>query len=332
MSRLILILGDQLSPDIAALAEADRDRDIVVMAEVVDEAGYVRHHPKKIAFLFSAMRKFALSLEADGWTVAYTRLDDPDNTGSIPGELRRRAEQHGTSELWYTEPGEWRLIEVLEDYSDTISTPCRRFADTRFLSAHKDFEDWAEGRKALRMEYFYRDMRRKTGLLMDGDDPVGGKWNFDHDNRKPPPDSIDFGGPMRFSPDETVEEVLTLVRDAFPDNFGVAAPDFWFATDTGQARRALTHFVKNALPNFGDYQDAMLSGERFLYHSVLSIYLNAGLLDPMEVCEAAEEAYAERRCADQRGRGLHPPDHRLARIHARHLLPAKAPTTRAATR
>ncbi len=292
MSRLILILGDQLSPDIAALAGADRDADVVVMAEVMDEASYVRHHPKKIAFLFSAMRKFAAKLESDGWTVAYTRLDDGDNSGSIPGELRRRAEEHGTEEFWYTEPGEWRLIEALRDYSDTISTPSRCFADTRFIASHKEFEDWAEGRKSLRMEYFYRDMRRKTGLLMDGGEPAGGAWNYDEDNRKPPPDGVEYGGPMRFTPDATVEEVLALVRDRFADNFG-SLDDFWFATNRGQARRALTHFVKNALPKFGPYQDAMMQGDRFLYHSVLSIYINAGLLDPMEVCRAVETAYKD---------------------------------------
>ncbi len=292
MSRLILVLGDQLSPDIAALAEGDRDKDVVVMAEVMDEASYVRHHPKKIAFLFAAMRKFAASLESDGWTVAYTRLGDSDNSGSIPGELRRRAEQHGTEELWYTEPGEWRLIEALRDYADTISTPAKCFADGRFLASHKEFEDWAEGRKSLRMEYFYREMRRNTGLLMDGDDPAGGEWNFDAENRKPPPDGIDFGGPMRFTPDDTVEEVLALVGDRFGGNFG-SLDDFWFATDRGQARRALTHFIKHALPDFGAYQDAMLSDERFLYHSVLSVYINAGLLSPREVCEAAARAYAD---------------------------------------
>jgi deoxyribodipyrimidine photolyase-related protein len=287
VSRLILVLGDQLSPDISSLQEADRDRDLVVMAEVMDEASYVRHHPKKIAFLFAAMRKFAAALEADGWRVAYTRLDDPENTGSIPGELARRAEAHGAQETLVTEPGEWRLIDLL---SDGCPTKVRQLSDTRFLASHAEFDAWAEGRKVLRMEYFYREMRRKTGLLMDGADPAGGKWNFDHDNRKPAPDEIDFGGPMRFTPDATVAEVLDLVEARFPSNFGRLRP-FWFATDRGEARRALAHFIRYALPAFGDYQDAMLTGNRFLYHSVLSMYLNAGLLDVLEVCEAAERAY-----------------------------------------
>jgi deoxyribodipyrimidine photolyase-related protein len=286
VSRLVLILGDQLSEDISALREADREADVIVMAEVMDEASYVPHHPKKIAFLFAAMRKFAAALEAIGWTVRYTRLDDPDNTGSIPGELLRAAEATGAAEVLATEPGEFRLIAALDD----CPIPVHQFPDDRFLCSHAEFEAWAEGRKELRMEWFYREMRRKTGLLMDGDKPEGGKWNYDHDNRKPAPDDITFGGPMEFTPDETVEEVLALVEARFGENFGTLRP-FWFATDRGQARRALAHFIDGALPKFGDYQDAMLDGDRFLYHAVISMYVNAGLLGWREVCEAAVVAY-----------------------------------------
>ncbi|WP_208351561.1 cryptochrome/photolyase family protein [Pseudaestuariivita rosea] len=285
VTRLVLVLGDQLSTDIAALREADKS-DVVVMAEVMDEASYVRHHPKKIAFLFAAMRKFADRLRDDGWQVAYSRLDDDNNSQSIPGELLRRADEYDAKEVLATEPGEWRLISALED----MPIPVHQFQDTRFIASHKEFEDWADGRKQLRMEYFYRDMRRKTGLLMDGDKPEGGKWNYDHDNRKPAPDEVDFGGPMQFTPDNTVEQVLDLVEARFGNSFGDLRP-FWFATDQGQARRQLTHFIKNALPKFGDFQDAMMNDNRFLYHGLISFYLNAGLLDPLEVCRAAEEAY-----------------------------------------
>lgn len=286
MSRLILILGDQLSPNIAALQEADKTTDIIVMAEVADEAGYVPHHPKKIAFLFAAMRKFASQLAEDGWNVAYSKLDDPENTGSIPGELIRRAEEHSAREVLTTEPGEWRLIETLAE----CPIPVRQFEDTRFIATHAEFEAWAEGRKELRMEWFYRDMRRKTGLMMDGDKPAGEKWNYDHDNRKAAPGEITFSGPMQFTPDETVEAVLDLVEARFGGNFGELRP-FWFATDSAQARQALAHWIKGGLAKFGDYQDAMLTDERFLYHSIISMYLNAGLLDPLEVCRAVEKAW-----------------------------------------
>jgi len=236
--RLILVLGDQLSDSLSALQEADKDVDVVVMAEVATEARYVPHHPKKIAFLFSAMRKFAARLAGDGWQVAYTRLDDPENTGSIPGELLRRAEAFGASDVIATEPGEWRLIEALNDGPLKIT----QLQDTRFIASHAEFEAWAEGRKELRMEWFYRDMRRKTGLLMEGEKPVEGKWNFDHDNRKSAPKSINYTGPMEFTPDETVQEVLDLVEAQFGDNFGDLHP-FWFATDAEQAQRQLTRWM-----------------------------------------------------------------------------------------
>ncbi|MGI3183827.1 cryptochrome/photolyase family protein [Nioella aestuarii] len=284
--RLVLVLGDQLTPTVAALRKADKTRDVVVMAEVADEAGYVPHHPKKIAFLFAAMRKFAGRLQDEGWRVAYTRLDDPENAGSIGGELLRRAEEFGASEVIATEPGEWRLIEALRDHPLTVHL----LEDDRFLCAHSEFETWAKGRKALRMEFFYREMRRKTGLLMDGDQPEGGQWNFDHDNRKGPPKGLAGPMPSRFDPDPVTEEVLALVEQRFGQNFGDLRP-FWFATDPDQANHALDDFIDQALPRFGDYQDAMVSGQDFLFHSVLSVYINAGLLDPLEVCRRAEAAY-----------------------------------------
>ena len=275
VGRLVLVLGDQLTETLSALAQADKARDTVVMAEVADEAAYVRHHPKKIALIFAAMRKFAHALEQDGWTVAYTQLDDTDNAGSIVGELLRRAAQTGASEVLATEPGEWRLIDKLK----YAPLKVHLLPDDRFLATHAEFEAWAEGRKALRMEYFYREMRRKTGLLMEGDQPAGGKWNFTVD------------GPLRFDPDATTREVLELVQARFGDNFGALEP-FWFATTRAEALQALDHFIANALPRFGDYQDAMLNENEFLYHAILSPYLNIGLLNVTEICEAAADAYA----------------------------------------
>jgi len=288
VTRLVLVLGDQLTESLSALREADRDTDTVVMAEVMAEASYVAHHPKKIAFLFAAMRKFAAGLQGQGWSVCYTRLDDAENTNSIPGELIRRASETGAQEVLATEPGEFRLIAALEE----CPVPVHLFPDDRFLCSHAEFEAWAEGRKELRMEWFYREMRRKTGLLMEGDTPAGGKWNYDPDNRKPAPDQVTHKGPIHFTPDDAVEQVLDLVADRFGANFGTLRP-FHFATDQAQARRALRHFVAHALPRFGDFQDAMLDDNRFLYHAVISMYLNAGLLDWREICEAAEAAYRD---------------------------------------
>ena len=288
MVNLILVLGDQLTPTVAALSEADRENDVVVMAEVASETDYVPHHPKKIALIFAAMRKFAQSLEDDGWQVAYTRFDDPDNAGSICGELLRRAEEFGAKEVIATEPGEWRLIQELED----LPLPVHLFEDKRFIASHKMFEEWADGRKALRMEYFYREMRRKTGLLLDGDDPEGGKWNYDSDNRKGVPSEVDFSGPQAFDPDPVTEEVLDLVREKFADNFGDLDP-FWFATDRKGAEQQLEHWITGGLPKFGDYQDAMSVSHKFLWHSLISMYLNIGLLDPLDICKRAEQAYRD---------------------------------------
>jgi deoxyribodipyrimidine photolyase-related protein len=287
VGRLVLVLGDQLTETLSALAQADKARDTVVMAEVADEAAYVRHHPKKIALIFAAMRKFAHALEQDGWKVVYTQLDDTDNAGSIVGELLRRAAQTRASEVLATEPGEWRLIDKLK----YAPLKVHLLPDDRFLATHAEFEAWAEGRKALRMEYFYREMRRKTGLLMEGDQPAGGKWNFDHDNRKAAPEDVTVDGPLRFDPDATTREVLELVEARFGDNFGALEP-FWFATTRAEALQALDHFIAHALPRFGDYQDAMLNGNEFLYHAILSPYLNIGLLNVTEICEAAADAYA----------------------------------------
>ncbi len=290
MVTLVLVLGDQLSPNLAGLRAADKAKAVVVMSEVMAEATYAPHHPKKIAFCFSAMRKFAASLTAAGWRVAYTRLDDPENAGSIVGELVRRAAEFDATAVIATEPGEWRLIEALQD----CPVPLTMLEDTRFLCSHKRFEGWAADRKSLRMEYFYREMRRDTGLLMDGDDPAGGQWNYDHDNRKPAPLEVTYSGPVMFEPDPVTAEVLDLVERCFPDNFGDLRP-FWFPTDAAQARAHFDHWLALGLPKFGDFQDAMLQGRPFLYHAIIGMALNAGLLDPLEVCQAVEKEWKEGR-------------------------------------
>lgn len=287
MVRLVLVLGDQLSPRVAALRAADKSRDVVVMAEVAGEATYVRHHPKKIALVLAAMRNFAKELVAQGWSVAYTPLDDPNSTGSIVGELERRAAEYGAKEVLCTRPGEWRLITSLT-HSQLDTTVLE---DDRFIASHAEFDCWAKGRKQLRMEYFYREMRRKTGLLMDGDTPEGGKWNYDHDNRKPPRADLFAPAPKAFPLCPTTSEVLDLVEARFPDHFGTLRPFAW-ATTADQAEQALDHFIETALPRFGDFQDAMLTDNRFLYHAVISAYLNIGLLDPLQICRKVEAAYS----------------------------------------
>ncbi len=284
--RLILVLGDQLTMDAGALARADAERDTVVMAEVADETGYVPHHPQKIVLVLSAMRKFAAALREKGWQVAYTRLDDTDNTGSITGELIRRAEETGARSVIATQPGEWRLREAL----DGLPLPVTVLPDDRFLCPPAVFRDWAKGRKVMRMEHFYRLMRRRTGYLMEGEDPVGGKWNYDHDNRKPAQDDLLREKPMQHEPDDVVAEVMDLVSRRFADHFG-AVGGFNFATTRRGALAVLRHFVKYHLADFGPYQDAMLTRDPFLHHALIAPYLNLGLLTPAEVCDAVQEAF-----------------------------------------
>jgi deoxyribodipyrimidine photolyase-related protein len=283
--RLVLVLGDQLTPDVAALKAADRTRDVVVMAEVLGEGTSVPHHPQKIALILAAMRKFAASLRDAGWRVAYSRLDDPENSQSLSGELLRRASEIGASEVLATKPGEWRVLRDLE----VLPVPVRVLEDDRFLCSEAEFAAWAGGRKQLRMEWFYREMRRKTGLLMEGDQPAGGQWNFDHDNRKAAKADLLRPRPRDFAPDAVVVEVLGLVEARFP-HFGRLRPFRWATGRTG-ALAALAEFVEDRLPRFGDEQDAMLEGEAFLSHAVISPYLNIGLLSPMEVCRAVEAAW-----------------------------------------
>ena len=292
--RLILVLGDQLSGTLSSLRRGVKGRDVILMAEVWDETQYVKHHKKKIAFLFSAMRHFAATLEADGWSVDYVRLTDEGNRGSFTGEVARAIKRHAPERVIVTEPGEWRVLQMMEGWEEDFGVPVEILPDDRFLASHHEFQDWAKGRKQLRMEYFYRDMRRKTGLLMDGDAPEDGKWNYDAENRKPARRDLFMPSPKRFEPDETTREVLDLVADQFSEHFGDLEP-FWFAVTADEAEGALAHFLEEALPHFGDYQDAMLKDERFLYHSILGLYINAGFLDPLEVCRRVEAEYEKGR-------------------------------------
>ncbi len=260
------------------------------MAEVADETAYVPHHKQKIALILSAMRHFAAELEARGFTVDYVGLDDPANTGSFTGELERAVHRRRPDEIVATEPGEWRVLHAMRGWEERLGVPVRVLDDDRFYASRARFQLWAEGRKSFRMEFFYREMRRETGLLMVDEEPAGGQWNFDHDNRRSLPPGLDPPPRARFEPDAVTREVLELVARRFPDNFGDLEPFGWGVT-RGQALEALDHFMADCLPLFGDFQDAMKTGEPFLFHAVISPYLNMGLLTAREVCRRAEEEW-----------------------------------------
>ena len=287
---LRLVLGDQLARGITSLADLDPARDVVLMAEVMDEVTYVKHHKRKVAFLFSAMRHFADSLRAEGITVDYVRLDDPDNSGSFGGEVARAAARHDLQHLVVTEPGEYRVLATMRDWQDQLDVAVEIRGDDRFMCTLERFADWASGRKQLRMDFFYREMRRDHDVLMEDGAPVGGKWNYDADNRQPPDLSLAVPPPLSFAPDAITDEVLALVETRCADHFG-ALQDFGFAVTRDQALQVLDHFITHRLPLFGTYQDAMIEGEPWMYHSHIGFYLNAGLLLPGEAVRAAEAAW-----------------------------------------
>lgn len=289
MPALRLVLGDQLSASIASLADYS-DGDLILMAEVAEETSYVPHHAKKIAFIFSAMRHFASSLEGGEKSVRYVRFDDPENTGALKSEVARALETQAFDKVIITSPGEYRLKTDMERWSDAFDLPVQIRRDDRFICSLDRFDAWADGRKRLTMEYFYREMRRETGILMDGDKPVGGQWNFDQDNRKSLPADVSLPERAWVEPDAMTRQVMDLVAEQFPDQFGDLEP-FGYAVTADGADAQLDWFLQNGLPGFGDYQDAMKQGHAFLFHSVISLYLNAGLLDPLTVCRKAEAAY-----------------------------------------
>lgn len=286
-----LILGDQLSRNISSLQDIDPGRDLVLMVEVWGEVTSVRHHKQKIILFLSAMRHFAALLRAEGINVDYIYLDQEDNTGSFSGEIMRALERHSVERLVVTEPGEWRVEELIKEWPAALDITVEVRDDSRFLCSRTEFALWAAGRKALRMEHFYRFMRRRTGLLMNGRDPEGGRWNYDSLNRSALPRKLTIAPRRRFQPDTTTNEVINLVSRLFADNFGDLETFRWAVTRTG-ALEALHDFIKHGLPRFGAYQDAMKSGKDFLFHSVLSPYLNLGLLEPQEVCASVVQAYS----------------------------------------
>ena len=290
MTVLVPILGDQLSHRIASLQGCDKADTVVLMMEVAEEATHVRHHKAKIALIFSAMRHFAAELRAAGWQVDYVRLDDPDNANSFTGEIIRAAERHAPRLIRVVEPGDWRVEQAMLDWQTFTPCPVEILPDSRFLCSRDEFAGWAAGRKELRMEFFYREMRRRTGLLMDGKNPVGGKWNYDAENRAGPPPGL-VGPPLpRFAQDAITAEVIALVGQRFADHFGSLERFNWPVT-AAEAEKAASAFLAERLPTFGQWQDAMVRGQDFLFHAVLSPAINLGLLDPLDLCHRAEAEY-----------------------------------------
>ena len=262
------------------------------MCEAWNEATYVKHHNKKIAFLFSSMRHFPKELKGSGYKILYTKLEDEQNIGFFKSEIARALKQQKVEHIVVTHPGEYRVLEDIKGWATNFKISVEIRTDDRFLCSPEDFALWAKGRKQLRMEYFYREMRKKYNVLMKDNEPMGGEWNYDSKNRKPPKDNLNIPEPYCNGIDEITREVMSLVAGHFPDHFGDLEP-FYFAVTRQQALQTLNLFIEERLPNFGDYQDAMIEGEPWMYHSHISFYLNCGLLLPLECVKAAEKAYQQ---------------------------------------
>ena len=291
---LVIVLGDQLDLDASAFDGFDAVHDAVWMAEVAEESTHVWSSKPRIALFLSAMRHFAQSLRDSGRTVHYRRLDEPGNRGTLAEALRGAIAELAPSNLVMTAPGDWRVLQSLRAVAADTGVPLDVREDRHFYCTVADFAAHARGRRSLRMEFFYREQRRRHGILMRGNEPEGGDWNFDADNRA----SFGAGGPglvpprATFPPDAITRDVLTLVNSRFAEHPGALESFAWPVT-RADALIALDRFITERLPQFGRYQDAMWPGEVWLYHSHLSAALNLKLLTPREVVAAAERAYRE---------------------------------------
>jgi deoxyribodipyrimidine photolyase-related protein len=309
--HLILILGDQLDRRSAAFDGFDPRVDVVWMTEASHESTKVWVSKPRIAVFIAAMRHFAAALRAEGIDVDYRLMDgdpgasrDTDDPGKAEGDattldarlaatLRRRRPQR----VIVVEPGEWSVREALRAVVVAAGVPWEERPDRHFLCSRETFAEHAEGRRQLRMEYFYREMRRAHRVLLDADGgPEGGEWNYDVDNRGSfgagGPQALDppLRSPIAFPPDALTRGALELVERRFATHPGSLQQFDWPVTPA-QARQALEDFVAHRLARFGEFQDAIWGGEPWLFHSRLAVAMNLKLLDPREVIEAAERAF-----------------------------------------
>lgn len=291
MTIVVPILGDQLSLNLASLKAVSKADAVVVMAEVAEEAGYVGHHKQKLVLVFSAMRHFALALKDAGWTVDYRRLDGGGSRSSLGEEVAAAVRRHGAERIVAVLGGEHRVRAAQAGWGLAAGVPAELLEDDRFLVSQRRFQDWAQLRKRLRMEDFYRWQRQETGILMVDGGPVGGEWNLDRENRKALPKGVRAPDAPHFAPDAITREVTALVAAKFAENFGTLDRFGWPVT-RADALLALDRFVAERLVHFGDYQDALAEGEATLFHALISGAVNLGLLGPRECIDAAVAALA----------------------------------------
>ncbi|QDT37564.1 cryptochrome/photolyase family protein [Stratiformator vulcanicus] len=296
MRNLILILGDQLDADSSAFDDFDSEQDAVWMAEVEEETSYVWSHKLRIAFFFSCMRHFRDYLRERDIEVHYQELThrrSDDRGKDFQTVLRKDIYNLRPQKLIVTRPGHYRVLQNLEDQAEESGLEIEIRPDRHFYCDVDEFTEYADGRKSLLLETFYRQMRKKHDVLMTSSgDPEGDNWNFDEDNRevfgKQGPDNPT--PPHRFRPDDLTQEVLELVEKRWSDHPG-SLNNFTLPVTRPQALQMLRDFIDHSLPKFGTFEDAMWTDEAFLYHSRLSAILNVKLLNPRECVEKAVEAY-----------------------------------------
>ena len=294
LRNLILVLGDQLDAASSAFVGFDPKLDAIWMAEVEEESTHVMSSKQRITLFISAMRHFAQFLQTKKWPVLYTALDSQSKAGSLSSELEKTILLKKPQHLIMVMPGESRVLTSLQSVAAKHQLNLEIRDDSHFLCTPEEFKKHIAGRKQIRLEFFYREMRQKTGVLMDGKNPMGDKWNFDTENRG----SFGKQGPTnlpqssQFAPDSITHDVMQLVNQKFAHHPGSISTFSWPVTRE-HALVALDEFILHRLPFFGQYQDALWEGEVWLYHSHLSCALNTKLLHPKEVIDKAQDAYLQ---------------------------------------
>lgn len=287
MTAGVWILGNQLWQEQAALASCqDRKSEIpILLIEAQQFARERPYHRQKLVLVWSAMRHFSQELKDAGWSVTYAIADD------IKSSLVTWIQDHDLDELMVMDPVDRPFITWLKG----LDLPCKlTFVDNNhFLWSEVDFNNWAQSRKSLLMESFYREGRKRFDVLMEGKEPVGGQWNYDKENRKPPKGKLNTPSPCWFEPDAVTQSVIERVKGLEIPTFGEATPFRWAVTRE-QALQVLNNFIEVRLETFGPYQDAMVTGEDTMWHALLSPYLNLGLLQPLEVIDRVEQIFHEK--------------------------------------
>lgn len=290
MSKLCVIFPDQLHTGLSSFKAIDKEKDWIFIGEMQQSLLPVKQHKKKLVFMMASLRHFVKALEDKGYRVIHPLIHEPGCKHDYHTELKQWHQKHKFEAIIYTEPNDYYLQKETHSWESALKVPCHSYPNNHFLCSKEDFQEWAQGKKSLLMESFYRLMRKKHRILMDKDKPVQGQWNFDHDNRKKIPKGLKIPQPYASNPDAITQEVITIVQQHFSDHFGDIEP-FIFATSRRAALNHLHYFIDHNLPQFGDYQDAMLSDEPWLFHAHIGLYLNNGMLTPLEVIQAAENAF-----------------------------------------